>query len=421
MYSVIGSLIDKFQGLLGKGILLVGVMPFLLLVVLNGIILSTLFHNRYVSILKYLGEDEKHTLFDWVSIVLVIFIFSAIFYGLNTFFTKFLQGKYFPSIVSKFLKKRQLALYHKMTNRSAKLAKDLFEFRSNRQKFLDQLKQARAIGNDYKVWTDSSSLETDFQNLKMAHKSDNPVEFDRVSDYFKVILDALRSYRADGSRLNILHLAFIQFYDDVSSYYEHEYDRIRYDLRQQFPGSVGRVGATTMANYAEVHRDYALVRYGMDIEQFWFHLLKVVRKDENLSDMIEQAKLRLEMSVSIVMVLGFVTVLWIPLSLSHASPVPFILISAIGPLLVTAAYHGATQNYLNFTEVVKSAIDLNRLKIFEELNLNTPDNSDREIEYWHILSQDKPKLNYANGAVQVAATNHSSPGFIARIISKIGL
>ncbi|HEX2607733.1 MAG TPA: hypothetical protein VHK91_10155, partial [Flavisolibacter sp.] len=86
------------------------------------------------------------------------------------------------------------------------------------------------------------------------------------------------------------------------------------------------------------------------------------------------------------------------------------------------AYQVAVQSYRGFTEVVQSAVDLNRHKLLTLLHITPPVDSEKEKELWRELSKANPKLTYDYKKEEAppapAPVKHS---FLIRLLNRIGI
>jgi hypothetical protein len=164
------------------------------------------------------------------------------------------------------------------------------------------------------------------------------------------------------------------------------------ELASYYPKNQERLRPTRLANIFEVHREYGLNRYELDIDALWFRLLQSVKKDENFTSMVEDSKTHMDFAIAMISVMALTTIVWlIPSSIMALSPYPFLALVTIGPLLSYSFYKIVQQHSRNYTELVRSAIDLYRFELLSALHVELPVDSKQEKKLWKDLS------NYQSG------------------------
>jgi hypothetical protein len=141
-----------------------------------------------------------------------------------------------------------------------------------------------------------------------------------------------------------------------------------------------------MANLSEVHREYGIQHYKLDIEFFWIRLLKVIKSDADLYPILDGTKNQLDYSVIMTVLIGITTVLWMSMTYwCCASVVPFVVVCVAGVLLTRMFYSITVQNYRSFVEAVRSALDLHRFELLKALHVGLPSNSVQEKAIWEKI------------------------------------
>jgi hypothetical protein len=147
-----------------------------------------------------------------------------------------------------------------------------------------------------------------------------------------------------------------------------------------------RLAPTAIGNIAEAWRSQTYRVYNMDANFFWPRLEPLLPEDSPLKDEIQDAKSRLDaMAVMAFLSLLFLA-FWFPVSGLLGSSLPFFLcIALLGPLATGVFLLLSKQSYLVLGKKLRSAIDLYRFRVFEELHQALPKNLVQERSMWSML------------------------------------
>jgi hypothetical protein len=162
-------------------------------------------------------------------------------------------------------------------------------------------------------------------------------------------------------------------------------DLIRvFNARQfNFPDRV--LAPTAMGNIALSVRSYALSRYQLNVETFWTRLQKSMQ-GEAFYTVLQESKLQLDFLVSMFWLTVTSTAGWlIALALIGHSVGLYLAIAIAGPLALWALYRLSLQNYRAFADLMRSAVDMYRLRLLKELQLREPTSSRDEAALWQAL------------------------------------
>jgi hypothetical protein len=417
MFSNAGTLLDRLQGLFSKGFIVGGIVPVVLLFFINWGLLFYFFPMTYESWASYIVPPKNQEILYWAKVILILFVGGLVFWNLNPWLRQFMEGRFLPQKLRRWLSSELGRRFKDLFKKRDQLAIELFDYRKNVPGWEDELAVARQAGSGKPGGPVSKKLKEAFGLLTDLHNSFEDVPFPGINDVFKILKKELAEKSTKGNELDKIHTGFIKLANEAWMNLENKYDKLSTDLRQRFPDDFGRIGPTSMANFAEVHRDYGLDRFGLDIELFWIRLLKVIRGDADFYPMLEEAKNQLDFSIALTSVLGVTTMVWVPLSLFADGFWPFVLIGFLGPVATTISYHVAVQSYRGFSEVVRSAIDLNRFKLLELLHVALPSDSEMEKKLWKELAEGKSVIVYKHGAAP--AIPRSNPPAPLSLLSRI--
>lgn len=423
MFSNIGTLLDRLQSLLSKGFLMGGLMPFLFLFALNWGIFYYVFPETYSVWSSLTMPPKENELLYWIKVVLILFIGGITLWNINPFLRQLWEGNYLPEYIREKLRQGHTDRFTALKEKKEELALMLYDYRNlYKNNLINDLLEARKTGKqkEYEEGSDievSEDLKTKFKDFKKNHDNQEPVDFETTKLIFDKLKVELKSKPADSKDLGKIHANFIEIYEEALTFLENRYERMQTDLNKRYPVDKGRIGPTALANIAEVHRDYGLQRYGLDIEYFWIRLLKLIRGDAEFYPLLEEAKSQLDFTVAITSVLGFSTLVWIGLGFFASSFWPIVVVGIFGTMATVIAYRISTQCYRGFTEVVRSAIDLNRFKLLEHLHISPPKNAEDEVLLWKQLSKGGFNIIYAHGEKipPVEAQSQSQPTILTKL------
>lgn len=394
MFSNAGSLVDKLQGLFSKGFLVGGLVPLVLLFFINWGLLFFFFRPTYDDWSADIVPSSSNSIMYWAKVILIIFTGAVVCWSLNPWLRQCMEGKYLSPILYRWLCSRQRKKFWKLSDERDTLGREVYSYRTHVANWKTALADARCIGVTKPPAIIDPLLIGSFNNLKNLHRASGSIPFEVTERFKEQLKEELSQKPATGNELNIIHEAFIQLVDEVFNDMEYTYDRLLTTINQQFPSDYGLIAPTRMGNYSNVHREYGVSRFGLDIEHFWPRLLKVIRDDEKFYPMLEESKNQLDFSIAFTAVLGFSTFVWMPLTIWAQGFWPWVLVCTLGPIATMIAYQVAVQNYRSFSEVVRSAIDLNRFELLKLLHIDLPAHADAEKELWKKLGEGEENITY---------------------------
>jgi hypothetical protein len=390
MDTVIGSLLDRLQGLLSKAFLLGGFIPVFIFLLINAALAYVLLPvvRDYAGYWFHLAGD--HIAIFSLVIVLATFFGGIAVWSLNAWFRQFLEGQYFPGMLRSRLHKMQYGRLMRRNEEIDKLKLDLVFYRAEiADRVLQKgLRAARIEGtrlNDAKPLPAELRAEADW--LRGRRSDWQSIPFADLKNYYTALEQELRTNSADVvDELDQLQTEFRELTDYGAEWIEGKYARLVSDKRMRFPDEISDIGPTLMANLSQVHREYGIRHYKLDIEFFWIRLLKIIKSDAELYPIIEETKNQLDYSVTMTILIGIATVQWIGLSYFCCDTViPLLAVWAVGWMLSSIFYSITVQNYRSFVAAVRSALDLHRFELLKALHVGLPANSVEEKALWEQI------------------------------------
>lgn len=165
------------------------------------------------------------------------------------------------------------------------------------------------------------------------------------------------------------------------------------------------VAPTRMGNIGRTIRSYPMNRYSFSMDVMWSRLQAIIQK-KDIFPSIQDAKAQVDFLVSLCWLTTLFWAGWavaIPLTFDPArtrfAAFLFVVMLFAGPVLTRLWYELACQSYTAFADLMRTAVDLYRLELFDSLNLRRPVGIEEENASWQ---------NVANWM----GFDENSPGFI---------
>src|SRR5262249_13804957 len=128
---------------------------------------------------------------------------------------------------------------------------------------------------------------------------------------------------------------------------------------------------TTMGNIGQTIRSYAITRYNLDLEIFWSRLQNSIQGNTNYFGVLQDVKVQVDCVVSLVWLSALFSLVWTPWMLVQGAFPEFAIAGAAG-LLSLWLYSLACSSYAVFADVMRSAVDLFRFKLLDDLHIALP-------------------------------------------------
>src|SRR5215213_7240505 len=421
MFETLGTLLDRIQGLVSKSFLLVGFLPAAVFLGVNLALASWAFPwiGEWTTAVFSVGPAEAIS--RWLGLFVFTCLLALVFWSLNPLMRQVMEGKYFlTEQLRQSLTQSQRDELNKLRGRIDALLPELLEHRAVRQvtapgqtSWRAELRAARIEVTAGAVNRDQvNALQNTYQQLYEYQMTGSPIPFAQLNAFFVALKQQLRETRPAAidadEPLDRLQQQCITLLNYSGEVLESRHTRLRTQILTWFPQDSEFIGPTRMANLAEVHREYGLDKYGLDMEVFWLRLLKVIKEDENYFSLLEEAKIQLDLSVAAIALLFITVFVWSVLGVFADKLYPFIVAVTVGPPSIAIFYMVVLENYRAFSEAVRGAVDLYGLDLLQALHLALPANSAAEQETWRRLMAwgrfgDQMPLVYQHGAPAVTA------------------
>jgi hypothetical protein len=399
------SLVTELQTLVSKYFVIGAFVPVLAFAFINGVLLYVEFDWFHAWASSQITGTARA--FDVAAVGIGLAVVAYVLWGVSAFLIRVLEGRHLSpdSWLGKTLSAIQLQ-----------------RFRDLRGKYFEARNSTLEIARLTAPWTNTLiDASTQGLNKKDAQGQDipNPTnDYDGVTGPAATALAALRQQRVDGDDIPVADLraavnalatelrtnnirvphptAGTILQDDRRDLLTIiEYAKDRWQAREvslanqlQWRFGVRDIAPTAFGNVAAALENYGLTRYGINLPTFWSRLLTVLQAEKDYLTVIEDAKVQLNFLVSCCWLAVFTTATWAVVLLARGSSISrFVITMIAGPILVRICYVAAVENYVAFGEVVRSAVDLRRLKLLEALHIQRPTSLRDERRVWEALQR----------------------------------
>ena len=388
MWSGLSTVFDKLTGIFGRGFLLAGLLPTLVFLLANAGMTYWVFPGSRSQTRVYIAFSADSQLPQSLSALTGIALLAFVFWSLNPWMRRLLEGHALPAPIARALQNGQEKELVELEEKLRQAREKAYALRT--RDWRDRLKTARALGRSRapgpsEVWEPARQL---YKELELARASGREIGYLELQRLCEKIESVLCIQPADQLReLHELHRGFLVLADAALAQANGRYVRVWAERISRFPQNWEHLAPTAMANANEVVRDYASARYGMSLEGFWIRLQKVLKADDQFHGIVELAKTRLDLSVSMTVLTAVLTAAWLVITcLWSPSTTPYLLVAVVGTAAVSAFYGVTRQNYYAWCEVLRGAVDLYRFDVLRTLHVALPKDSQSERALWEGLT-----------------------------------
>ncbi|MDA4846132.1 hypothetical protein [Hoeflea poritis] len=402
-----GQILDKVDSWLGRSFLLVRFFPWLLFFAANLIFASFEFEPVRKYLLDYYesaGSASKvvDTVLAIGAIAVVAFTVSPAIRAI----TKLIEGEnlWWPIRASMLLNQR--------------LRYD--SFISERQELLNARARLPATGEIKKrLWEASllgEALEkiTDARAIDEAEKQIKSIKMLRlmnmrvpVKEFRSAVISLERALSRNcahpgrlrgnsDSRNPRVEMADIAQSERLSGLYSDMMDKLapyvqdiaqsrelRMFKKHESEFAKAELAPTRFGNHVAALRSYCDTRYGFDFDFFWPRL-RLVIADDTIKSSLDAAKTQVDYSVLCLALTLLFILNWL-LILAFAGEELHLLfvLAALGPPAVLFWLWMVRESYSDYSNLVRSAIDICRFDLLKALRRPLPKSTEEEIETWH--------------------------------------
>jgi hypothetical protein len=389
MFEGFGAILERLQGLLGKGYLLTGFFPTILMAVASVPLVLLIAPESPFWFNDFLSLSIVEQGLVALGLVLVAAFVGLVLYLLNPSFRRRLESGILRLLGPWFIYWQQDRA-QKLKNAIEKQRPDLVGYRLNVRdpKWRLALRQAHIKGRGGAKNPVTADLLNGIEAMERHRAKRDSVPFEFAQSIFDLMVKELESN--DAEEIPELDQAQVRFWDlavYASKAAEVAFNQMYHRLRRQFPRDLANVGPTALANLNRAHEDAIWERYRMNGELFWPIVERVASRDQHFADVLREARLHLDFLVSITAASLIFTIGWlIGLYLGHGPRWAICLLAIGGPLATALFYWVTFWNAYSLNAIVRMTIDLFRFNTLAALHISLPNDSSAETDLWSRLT-----------------------------------
>jgi hypothetical protein len=401
--SGLGTVLDRLQGLFGKGYLVAGFLPALVFVLLNlglGAWVSPVVRDL-IRVLASLEAGDQVSVY--LVLAFVVGLFGFLLWSLNPWLRILLQGRALPTFVQELLRRRQRDELRELEMELASWRRELWAFRRATRSdapdsWLGQLQQITSdrANADAEPAPEQPEGDAVLGRLEELKTEVPPPRFEIVNQLFgEVVRRMPTAARHDAYRMQS---TFQDLARRCLNATDAAYRRLLSERAANYPEHEADLAPTRMANRWRVDNDYAWRRYQMDLEVFWPRLQRILHS-EGASSLVDEKETQLSFATAMTTVSIVLVMMWWPLTVwGIRSSTIYALAVGLALVMVVSFYQAAALASAAYGSAVRSAVDLHRLDLLHSLGVERPRDSDEEREIWGRLTAQAELL--PAGAVQ---------------------
>jgi|SRR5579864_930150 len=401
---MLSTLLSQIQTQLSsKRFWLASVFPLLLFILASGWILYRQYPGWKSWLASFEGLKEQAILYS--AVVAVLLALAYIFSAMNSTLLEWLEGKRgIALLLIPWLYWHQRAKLQRIKQEYKDAAFNVINIQKNLNAWMQELADARAVGVRQNTcnarWPKTEQGKAVNRVLRKArHGGYIP------NEDLKASVAALRELLAfnsavktddEGSKkLNAAYSAFkeaILYARDRSQFNRvHLYNKRQFGYPGSFDGNElseaqphNVLALTTMGNIGQTIRSYAITRYNLDLDIFWSRLQNSIQGNTNYFGVLQDVKVQVDCLVALVWLSAVFSLIFTPWMFFRGASLEFVAAGAAG-FLSLWLYSLACSSYAVFADVMRSAVDLFRFKLLDDLHLGLPVRPEEESFLWERL------------------------------------
>jgi hypothetical protein len=391
----IGSVLDRLQGLLGKGYLLAGVVPALIAAFISAALGYSEVTAIHDAIARITALSGWRTAVLGLGVTFGIAMIGFVFWSLNPIFQGLIAGQ-FP--LPDWTRTPQREEQERLDQDVAHASKDTAAYRQSAPDAEDSRYRAadtwlamtaaaaEAGAKTKRTATVSAEVEERYGRLLDERREFGVIDWKSMNDFVTLLAADLQAGQPDEPLADLsfgLHEKLIPY---AKRRVETAYYAALSQRDSRFPRDVTTIAPTRFGNQVQIQREYGLTRYAIDSELFGVHLLKVAAADAPFASVIEQAKLKLDVSVAMTVMTSVLTVAWvIVLAVVGVNPIIAMALILLGPAITAAFYESSVAAQRGMTQVTRALVDLCRFDVLKAMHIRVPTNNRAERQLWSDL------------------------------------
>jgi hypothetical protein len=382
---MLGTIIEKLSSLLSRSAFLTSFIPLLAFLVANGVLLLAVHHPSRDWVLAHRRDPE-----DLAGAVIAFLIGSLLFVTINTRLREFLEGRFWPRALSAAFTESEQGRLRSLNEAYSRLQASRRTLDRKGNQWTQRLKAARETLPKPEAcrYDPTGPVASEIDALRRRRRRGELILEAQLARAVQLLAVELRdnpilSSSGPDGQLNDDQVEVNALIGYAGAKTKQEIIRLFNERQFNFPDTI--LAPTEMGNIALSIRSYALSRYQLNVESFWTRLQKVMQSDPFYA-VLQDAKVQLDFLVSMFWLSAVSTMAWlIALAVLGHSLELYLAIALVGPFSMWALYRLTLQNYRAFADLMRSAIDMYRLRLLKELQLPEPTSSREEAALWQAL------------------------------------
>jgi hypothetical protein len=404
---MLGTVIDVFKGFFSRSFWFGNFLPVAIFAFLHLIIAWWVLPN--VPLAEWASADPKSlTYFPIVFVVLVVIAYALI--PIIPLVRGLLDGSLLPEAVQDMLRRGHVVAARAIQRRINDAVDRLNRAGTLKSRKLPLIWSARRSGNarldaGNAAIGDASSidaLQRALRPLQTSYDGGEPLNAHALSAAADLLVTALNRNATEVpdnyngldrpvvARLDCLQSKLVQLLQAAEVDADH---RLQSLLTLHRRTSYDNPQATRMADTRFLVEKYTSDAYDVDFDYIWPRLQMVIpsKGDDNdgasFASRLAAARDQIDFAVLCLALSLTIPAVWLPyLAYNSVSPMKFLVIGAIAPLLMIFFYHVAVESQAAFGEAMKAAIDNYRLDLLSKnLRQGLPATLAEERELWSQL------------------------------------
>jgi hypothetical protein len=396
---MLGTILNQLQALLPKRIVIGIFIPLLMFFVGN----ATLLYSQRLDFRGFVdqtlldssqGAEPAH---NGTIAFLSLFLLSYVVSMFNTLWREILEGRrWWPARLRVAYVRRQWERFESLQRRVDEMQEQRFTIEAARwPETLAAVREAMPKQPTI-AYSASDKVAGQLVRLRAARAEGALIDIGDLATAAKGLGEALArselSYVPKGleAQAELLDRHQGEFIDLV----EYAHQRLVREITDRFnerdfgyPSHDLLLAPTALGNVARSIESYAESRYGINFAVVWTRLAKTMQNDEFYAT-VQDAKTQVDFLVSCIWFGAASLVGWLGyFALFGYSLTPFLLMAAFGPPILLLLYGLCVENYRAFAALVRSAIDIYRLKLLGELHIPLPEGALEERRLWEAMNR----------------------------------
>ncbi len=396
---MLGTILNQIQALLPKRILIGVFIPVLLFAAGNAALLYSqrpdfrAFADRTLLV----GSEGAEPFSNGTGVLLILFLASVLISMLNTVGREVLEGRYWPRRLREAGVRRQWRRFERLQHRIEELQAQ--RVRVSLADWSGRLAKARGRGPKQPViaYSTANPAEALLAGLRQAREDGALLDLQQLRRSATTVRLALRRSdlaalgRGGGAQAELLERAQA----DVQALAEYAEQRLIKEINEAFderdfgyPYDLV-LAPTSLGNVARSIESYADTRYGLNFAVVWTRLQKTMQaQDDPFTSTLQDAKTQVDFLVNCIWFGALSLAGWLGyFVLAGYSLTPFLLLATLGPATLGLLHALCVSHARAFAALVRSAIDLFRLKLLAELHVPLPEGALEERGLWGALNR----------------------------------